>query len=292
MDWCDWMQPEAWDVEHNYMHHYMLGEGRDPDLVERNTHHIREGKWPLWLKMIDVAIIACVWKWYYYATNTLKEQDHYKAERAKEKGSQVEPPLFATGVQPGGYGEVTRPATFRYVFYQALERNLAPAKKMLKVLGPYFASHFVVTPGILYALFGPAVAATALVNLLAAEILTNLHSFAIIVPNHAGKDVYRFETPVKVKSDEFYLRAVIGSVNYRTGSDANDYLHGWLNYQIEHHMFPDLSMLSYQRMAPEIKAICEKHGVPYVQENVFKRVWRTTEIGVGLKDMKVWEKGH
>jgi hypothetical protein len=31
-----------------------------------------------------------------------------------------------------------------------------------------------------------------------------------------------------------------------TGSDANDFLHGWLNYQIEHHMFPDLSMLSYQ----------------------------------------------
>ena len=42
IDWCDWMLPEAWDVEHNYMHHYMLGEGRDPDLLERNAHHIRE----------------------------------------------------------------------------------------------------------------------------------------------------------------------------------------------------------------------------------------------------------
>ena len=21
VDWCDWMQPEAWDVEHNFMHH-------------------------------------------------------------------------------------------------------------------------------------------------------------------------------------------------------------------------------------------------------------------------------
>ena len=35
-------------------------------------------------------------------------------------------------------------------------------------------------------------------------------------------------------------------VNFNTGSDANDFMHGWLNYQIEHHMFPDLSMLSYQ----------------------------------------------
>lgn len=278
-----------------YQQQYWLGEGRDPDLVERNTHHIRNGKFPLFLKFIDVAIIACMWKWYYYAPNTLKEQEGWERQRAKGAEAAAlatKPPLFNTGEQPGGYGDVTKPATFRYVWYQALQRNVRPAKRLLQVLGPYLTAHFVLTPGILYALFGPAVAMTALTNLVAAEILTNLHSFAIVVPNHAGQDVYRFETPVKVKSDEFYLRAVIGSANFRTGGDANDFMHGWLNYQIEHHMFPDLSMLSYQRMAPEIRAICHKHGVPYVQENVFKRVWRTAEIGVGLKNMKVWEKGH
>jgi hypothetical protein len=25
-DWCDWMMPEAWNVEHNRLHHYHLGE--------------------------------------------------------------------------------------------------------------------------------------------------------------------------------------------------------------------------------------------------------------------------
>jgi hypothetical protein len=48
--------------------------------------------------------------------------------------------------------------------------------------------------------------------------------------------------------------------------NANDFMHGWLNYQIEHHMFPDLSMLSYQKAAPIVRAACEKYGVPYVQE--------------------------
>ena len=43
-----------------------------------------------------------------------------------------------------------------------------------------------------------AVAMTALVNLFAAEVLTNIHSFIIVLPNHAGEDVYRFKTPVKV----------------------------------------------------------------------------------------------
>ena len=71
---------------------------------------------------------------------------------------------------------------------------------MVGVLGPYFSAHFILTPCIFFALFGPAVAGTAFTNLVAAEILTNLHSFAIVVPNHAGEDVYRFETPVKVRA--------------------------------------------------------------------------------------------
>ena len=42
-----------------------------------------------------------------------------------------------------------------------------------------------------------------------------------------------------------------------------------------------------QRMAPEIKAICEKHGVPYVQENVLMRVWRTVQVRI-LKSRTSW----
>jgi hypothetical protein len=34
--WFDWMLPEAWNIEHNNLHHYRLGEKYDPDLVERN----------------------------------------------------------------------------------------------------------------------------------------------------------------------------------------------------------------------------------------------------------------
>ncbi len=30
--------------------------------------------------------------------------------------------------------------------------------------------------------------------------MTNIHSFIIVVPNHAGEDVYRFKTPVKVST--------------------------------------------------------------------------------------------
>merc|ERR1712085_4823 len=127
---------------------------------------------------------------------------------------------------------------------------------------------------------------SAVKNLFLAEILTNLHAFVAIVTNHAGDDMYRFRDGCRPFSGSFYLRQILASVNFWTGSDINDFLHGYLNYQIEHHLWPNLSMRSYQKAAPLVRDICKKHGVPYVQENVFLRLWKTTKIMVGTASMK------
>jgi fatty acid desaturase len=38
---------------------------------------------------------------------------------------------------------------------------------------------------------------------------------------------------------------------------------GNLSHQIEHHLFPDLPASRYPEMAAEVRALCEKHGLPY-----------------------------
>merc|ERR1719183_3323933 len=102
------------------------------------------------------------------------------------------------------------------------------------------------------------------------------------------------------------MRAITSSGNFRTSNgvdkdgkarnvhgftaDVNDFLHGWLNYQIEHHCWPQLSMLSYQKAAPQLRAICEKHGVPYVQESVFTRLKRTADVMIGKDDMRRFDE--
>ena len=48
-------------------------------------------------------------------------------------------------------------------------------------------------------------------------------------------------------------------------------------------------MLSYQKAAPELRAICERHGVPYVQNNVFTRLKRTADVMVGKDDMRPFD---
>jgi len=45
-------------------------------------------------------------------------------------------------------------------------------------------------------------------------------------------------------------------------------------------------MLAYQKAAPQVREICDRHGVPYVKENVFWRVHKTCEIMVGTTSMR------
>jgi len=107
----------------------------------------------------------------------------------------------------------------------------------------------------------------------------------VVGPNHAGADLWRFDSRPKGKA-EWLARQVWGSTNYATGNDLVDFAHLWLNYQIEHHLFPDMPMLKYQQFHPQVRAICEKHGLPYVQESVFTRFRKMADIFVGDASMK------
>ena len=38
---------------------------------------------------------------------------------------------------------------------------------------------------------------------------------------------------------------------------------GNLSHQIEHHLFPDLPSNRYAEIAPRVREICERYGLPY-----------------------------
>lgn len=280
-DWFDWMLPEAWNVEHNNRHHYNLSEVEDPDLVENNLVEVREMEASLIVKYMIVFINVITWKWAYYAPNTYKE---LKLAKLRREGK----PL-PTGVSPSDAVTVRSLMSGGTPFYSGSEF-------FQTVIGPYFVWHFILLP--LPLLFiGQYVGvenmySSAIKNLFLAELLTNLHGFVAIVTNHAGDDMYRFREGCRPFSGSFFLRQVLASVDFWTGNDLNDFLHGYLNYQIEHHMWPNLSMLSYQKSQPLVKAICEKHGVPYVQENVFKRTKMTVDIMVGTSSMRWFPESY
>jgi len=284
-DWFDWMLPEAWNVEHNNRHHYNLSELEDPDLVENNLVDLRESDSPMFVKYLIVLINVITWKWAYYAPNTYKE---LKLAKLRREGKPI-----PVGVEPSDAVTIRSILSTGTPFYSGMEFFNV-------VLGPYLVVHFLLLP--LPLLFiGQYLGiehmfSSAVKNLFLAELFTNLHGFVAVVTNHAGDDMYRFRDGCRPFSGSFFLRQVLASVDFWTGSDINDFLHGYLNYQIEHHMWPNLSMLSYKRSQPLVKEICRKHGVPYVQENVFSRVIQTVNIMTGKSSMRwfpaEYEKKH
>jgi fatty acid desaturase len=251
LDWPDWMIPEAWIYEHNVLHHSFTGEERDPDLIERNTEELR--RYPVPVRYALMGILALTWRASYYAPNTL---DTWRSRLATE----------AEKVADASAGEDR-------------DREL-----WLQCYLPYAALHFGLIP-LLYLPLGPWGVASAFCNQVMAELLTNLHTFLVVGPNHTGDDLYRFDDRPASRA-EHALRQLIGSTNYATGGDVLDYAHLWLNYQIEHHIWPDIPMRQYQVIAPKVKALCEKYGIPYVQESVFQRAKRMLDVAVGRTSMR------
>jgi fatty acid desaturase len=59
-------------------------------------------------------------------------------------------------------------------------------------------------------------------------------------------------------------RQVLTSRNVR-GSRLVDWLLGGLNYQIEHHLFPNMPRPNLRRSQPLFRAFCRHHDLAYVQ---------------------------
>jgi fatty acid desaturase len=271
LDWFDWMLPEAWNQEHNQLHHYHLGEESDPDLVQRNTAFIHSLPVPTFVKYLISFFAIATWKYFYYAPNTFNQLAIARRRKAGETISQEEASKPVTLL-----GTLGAPEWFSNTEFYG------------QVLMPYFLSRFVLLPVLAHLIVGGNAGLYAVINVCLAEFVTNLHSALTIVTNHAGDDLYVFQKHCRPLSGDFYLRQVISSVNFRTGGDVNDFMHGWLNYQIEHHLFPDLSMLSYQKAQPRVKAICDKHGVPYIQHSVWYRAHKTLQAMVGTNKSRTY----
>ena len=256
-DWMDWILPEAWHEEHDFLHHYNLGEDDDPDLLERNSEWMREQDVPMWQRKVLLGLLSVTWKWSYYAPGTRNALQQAEARRNKEDIPEDE-----------------------YILNPLTERG---REVWLKAITPHALWRFGAIPA-MFAPLGPIAVVNVMLNSLGAELINNFHSFFIIGPNHTGEDMYRFEEPISCR-EEFYLRQIAGSANYHTGTDLIDWLQMWLNYQIEHHIWPDLTMLEYQKIQPKVKALCEKHEIPYVQESVFTRFKKMADVVIGKAKM-------
>ena len=93
--------------------------------------------------------------------------------------------------------------------------------------------------------------------------LFGLYLGCSFAPNHKGM-------PTLTQADEldFLRRQVLTSRNVR-GSRLVDVLLGGLNYQIEHHLFPNMARPNLRRAQPLVREFCRQHDLTYTEATLF-----------------------
>jgi NADPH-dependent stearoyl-CoA 9-desaturase len=97
-----------------------------------------------------------------------------------------------------------------------------------------------------------------------ANIVRNVWAHSIIFCGHFPDQTYTFsEREVENETrGGWYVRQLLGSANI-DGGPLFHLLAGNLSFQVEHHLFPDMPSNRYAEVAPRVREICRRYGLPY-----------------------------
>jgi NADPH-dependent stearoyl-CoA 9-desaturase len=97
-----------------------------------------------------------------------------------------------------------------------------------------------------------------------ANILRNVWAHSIIFCGHFPDQTYTFSEQEVAEETRggWYVRQLLGSANIDGGSLFH-LLAGNLSFQVEHHLFPDMPSSRYAEIAPRVREICRRYGLPY-----------------------------
>jgi NADPH-dependent stearoyl-CoA 9-desaturase len=112
-------------------------------------------------------------------------------------------------------------------------------------------------------LSGPLFLSTLAGNV-TAGIVRNIWAHTIIFCGHfpSGVQTFTKEQSEDETRGQWYVRQMLGSANIR-GSALFHVMSGNLSHQIEHHLFPDIPASRYPQIAPDVRQLCERYGLPY-----------------------------
>ena len=242
---------EAWRDGHNLRHHpYTNVTGRDPDIhfgpvrLNENVQH----------------------RWFHYFQLPYTLFGMW--------------PAFGLGMNAhfSGLLDVYRPDPKDRDFLP--DRSWASIKKAhwtaYRKYVPYYAKNYVLFP----MLAGPLWWKVLLGNHVA-EVLRDVYSAMSIFCGHIGEDVEDYPEGTKPNGrGGWYEMQCRSTQNFRVPY-ALSVLCGGLDYQIEHHLFPQLPPERLRQIAPQVEAICDAHGVTYrsgtwpgVIRKALAQVWR------------------
>jgi len=131
---------------------------------------------------------------------------------------------------------------------------------------------------VLFILFPPGLAAAFVGVQLA---VFGIYMGASFAPNHTGMPVLPHDSKV-----DFLSRQVLTSRNITGGWLVNAYM-GGLNFQVEHHLFPNMPRPNLRLAQPVVRDFCERRGVSYTEASPFASyaagLRHLHRVGAGLR---------
>ena len=263
-DWDTASTAEAWKHSHNYVHHTFTNiRGKDKDLGYEIMRIDPEQKWnPVYLfQPVYNLLLMAFFEW----GVALHDMD-YEAIRKGEK-SEAEVKRQVKGIVGKAKSQIVKD----YIAWPLLS-GLATAGTELALESladrrePGRRRRRGGLAGSLRRSLGKgarAYRAAAAANA-AANVARNVWAYAIIFCGHFPDQTYTF-SQAEVEDESpggWYVRQMTGSANIE-GGPLFHVASGNLGYQVEHHLFPDLPSTRYAEIAPQIKQICERYGLPY-----------------------------
>ncbi|HEX5356494.1 MAG TPA: acyl-CoA desaturase [Aquabacterium sp.] len=251
-EWDNTCPREEWRHAHNFVHHtYTNVIGKDRDFGYGMLRLSSDLRWS-WLHPFQLALtalLALFFEWFV----AIHDMQMDKVVIGRKKWSEVRPQWLLV----------------RAKIWKVIRRDYIGWPLVGLAVG---------------ACFGHAVdtALAVLMGHVVGNLIRNVWAWAIIFCGHFTEDIYTFsrESIEGETKGQWYLRQILGSSNI-SGGKLMHLLSGNLSHQVEHHLYPDIPANRYIEMAPKVRAVCAKYGIPYNTGNfawqlatVFKRIAR------------------
>src|SRR3954447_20405575 len=232
-DWDTASPADAWEHSHNYEHHTFTNiRGKDRDLGYDIMRIDPHQKWhPAYLVQPLYNLVLMGFFEWGVAFHDMNPDAIRAGEKSKE---QALAELKAIGVK------ARRQVVKDYLAFPALSAAASRSGGRWGTFKSTFWADFT------------------------ANIVRNVWAHSIIFCGHFPDQTYTF-TQEEVEDETkggWYVRQLIGAANI-DGSALFHVMAGNLGYQVEHHLYPDMPSTRYGEIAPRVREVCQKYGLPY-----------------------------
>jgi NADPH-dependent stearoyl-CoA 9-desaturase len=238
-DWDTASPADAWRHSHNYEHHTFTNiRGKDRDLGYEIMRIDPHQKWhPVYLLQPLYNLILMGFFEWGVAVHDLNRAAINSGEKSKD---QVIQELKAIGAKARAQivkDYIAFPALAAFAAFVAGRGSLQSGRRSFKST---LAANFT------------------------ANIVRNVWSYSIIFCGHFPDQTYTFSQAEVAEETRggFYVRQLLGAANI-DGGPLFHLLAGNLSFQVEHHLYPDMPSSRYAEIAPRVRDICRRYGLPY-----------------------------